>query len=101
MSKVYIFIGINTGWGENLVKMKNIKVVPHPPRKYNRGTKLVLSRMKNIKVFQIAQNDKKHIAAILYLSSYKACLWLVFTLFSLFLLAEHFVQFGMAIGKLA
>ena len=38
---------------------------------------------------------------ILYMSNSKTRLWLVFTLFSLFLLAEHFVQFGMPIGKLA
>ena len=35
---------------------------------------------------------------ILYMSNSKTRLWLVFTLFSLFLLAEHFVQFGMPIG---
>ena len=40
-------------------------------------------------------------AGILYMSNSKTRLWLVFTLFSLFLLAEHFVQFGMPIGKLA
>ena len=39
--------------------------------------------------------------SILYMSNSKTPLWLVFTLFSLFLLAEHFVQFGMPIGKLA
>ena len=38
---------------------------------------------------------------ILYMSNSKTRLWLVFTLFSLFLLAEHFVQFGIMIGKLA
>ena len=38
---------------------------------------------------------------ILYMSNSKIRLWLVFTLFSLFLLAEHFVHFGMPIGKLA
>ena len=38
---------------------------------------------------------------ILYMSNSKTRLWLVFTLFSLLLLAEHFVQFGMPIGKLA
>ena len=32
------------------------------------------------------------------MSNSKTRLWLVFTLFSLFLLAEHFVQFGMPIG---
>ena len=38
---------------------------------------------------------------ILYMSNSKTRLWLVFTLFSFFLLAERFVQFGMPIGKLA
>ena len=38
---------------------------------------------------------------ILYMSNSKTRWCLVFTLFSLFLLAEHFVQFGMPIGKLA
>ena len=39
--------------------------------------------------------------SILYLSSSKARLWFVFTLFSLFLLAHHCVQFKKQKGKLA
>ena len=39
--------------------------------------------------------------SILYMSNSKTRLGLVFILFSLFLLAEHYVQFGMPIGKLA
>ena len=36
--------------------------------------------------------SKYQISLILYMSNSKTRLWLVFTLFSLFLLAEHFVQ---------
>ena len=51
-------------------------------------------------ILGLPMNLDRH-EVILYLSSSKARLWLVFTLFSLFLLAVHCVHFKILEGKLA